>query len=173
MTATHSPPEGGVFLALGANLASGIGTPQRTLEEALTRISGADVGVLRVSPWYETRPMHGADQPRYVNGVAELGTHFDPACLLDLLHRIETSLGRERRERWASRTVDLDIVDFRGVVRSGPPPVLPHPGARERLFVLLPLKDVAPDWRHPGSGEPIDDLIKALPRTPDDIERLA
>ena len=173
MTATHSPSEGGIFLALGANLASRIGTPRRTLEESLRRIEAAGVAVLRVSPWYASKPMLGADQPRYVNGVAELGTRLDPGGLLDLLHGIESSLGRQRRERWASRTIDLDIVDFRGLVSSGPSPVLPHPGARERLFVLLPLEDLAPDWVHPQTQQPIRRLIEALPRSRDDIRRLA
>lgn len=173
MPTTKSLSEGGVFLALGGNLASPVGTPRQTLEEALTRIAQAGVDVLDVSPWYETRPLRGADQPRYVNGVAELGTHIDPASLLELLHRVEDSLDRVRLERWASRTVDLDIIDFRGLVMPGVRPELPHPGARERLFVLLPLRDVMPRWRHPGSGEPIDALISALPRFPGDIERLA
>ena len=160
-------------MALGANLASAVGPPRRTLEEALARIRRAGVEVRGVSPWYETRPMDDRDQPRYVNGVAEIATERDPEALLELLHGIEEGLGRQRRRRWESRTVDLDLIDYRGLERIGPPPVLPHPGAAERLFVLLPLQDVAPRWRHPVTGEPVERLIRALPRRDGDIERLA
>ncbi len=163
---------GGIFIALGANLPSEFGVPRRTLEEGLARIGAAGVDVLRVSPWYGTMPLHGLDQPRYVNAVAEVGTDLAPAVLLALLQDIERALGRRRSERWASRTADLDIVDYRGLVRPSPSPVLPHPGARERLFVLKPLKDIAPSWRHPVSGEAIDDLLEAVPRAPGDLERL-
>ena len=173
MSAISSRLRGGIYVALGANLASAVGPPRRTLEEALARIRGAGVDVLDVSPWYETRPLGGRDQPRYVNGVAEVATELDPESLLELLHGIEEGLGRQRRRRWESRTVDLDLIDYRGLERTGPSLVLPHPGAVERLFVLLPLNDVAPAWRHPVTGQPIDCLIRALPRHDGDIERLA
>ncbi len=173
MSAISSRLKGGIYVALGANLASAVGPPRRTLEEALARFRHAGVDVLDVSPWYETRPMGGRDQPRYVNGVAEVATERDPEALLELLHDIEEGLGRQRLRRWESRTVDLDLIDYRGLERTGPPPVLPHPGAVSRLFVLLPLNDVAPAWRHPVTGQAIDCLIRALPRHDGDIERLA
>ena len=173
MSAIPSRLQGGIYVALGANLASAIGAPRRTLEEALARIRRAGVDVLGVSPWYETRPLDDRDQPRYVNGVAELATERDPETLLGLLHDVEEGLGRQRRLRWESRTVDLDLIDYRGLERTDRPPLLPHPGAAERLFVLLPLNDVAPQWRHPVTGQSIDCLIRALPRRDGDIERLA
>ncbi len=172
MSATLSRLQGGIYMALGANLASVIGPPRRTLEEALARVRRAGVDVLGVSPWYETRPMDDRDQPRYVNGVAELATEHGPEALLELLHDIEEGLGRQRRRRWESRTVDLDLIDYRGLERADRPPLLPHPGAAERLFVLLPLHDVAPRWRHPVTGQPIDCLIRGLPRQAGDIEPL-
>ena len=172
MSAHSSRSKGGIYVALGANLASPVGPPRRTLEEALARIRHAGVDVLDVSPWYETRPMSGLEQPRYVNGVAEVATELDPVALLELLHGIEEGLGRQRRRRWESRTVDLDLIDYRGLERTGHPPMLPHPGTAKRLFVLLPLKDVAPAWRHPVTGQHIDCLIRALPRHDGDIERL-
>ncbi len=173
MSALPSRPRGGIYVALGANLASPIGPPRRTLEEALVRMRRAGVEVLDASPWYETRPMEDRDQPRYVNAVAEVDTAHDPEALLALLHEVEEGLGRQRRLRWESRTVDLDLIDYRGLERTGPPPVLPHPGAAERLFVLLPLHDVAPAWRHPVTGHSIASLIQALPRRDGDIARLA
>jgi 2-amino-4-hydroxy-6-hydroxymethyldihydropteridine diphosphokinase len=94
---------------------------------------------------------------------------LSPAALLTLLHEVEASFGRKRAEPNAPRTLDLDILDYEGRVEQGPP-VLPHPRMAGRAFVLLPLRDVAPDWRHPVSGQSISDLISALP--PTDIARL-
>ena len=71
--------------------------------------------------------------------------------------------GRERGGRWVARTLDLDLLDYRGLLRDEPPPpTLPHPRLEDRAFVLLPLADVAPGWRHPRSGRSIDALIAAL-----------
>ena len=173
MSARSSRPGGGIYVALGANLPSAVGPPQRTLEEALVRLARAGVEVLAVSPWYTTSPMGGRDQPRYVNGVAEVATRRDPQALLALLHDIEDELGRRRRQRWESRPVDLDLIDYRQLERTQSPPILPHPGAAKRLFVLLPLHDVAPEWKHPVTGHPVARLIESLPRDDGEIERLA
>ena len=88
------------------------------------------------------------------------------------MHRIEAGFGRVRRERNEPRVLDLDLLDYAGEVSaSGQEPALPHPRLRDRAFVLLPLRDVAPEWRHPVSGESIDALITTLP-VPQPIERL-
>ncbi len=86
-----------------------------------------------------------------------------PAGLLSALQGIEAAAGRERGVPNAARVLDLDIVDMNGLVRNAPDPVLPHPRAHLRAFVLLPLRDVAPGWVHPVLGTPIDTLIAALP----------
>jgi 2-amino-4-hydroxy-6-hydroxymethyldihydropteridine diphosphokinase len=83
--------------------------------------------------------------------VAAVSTGLDAAALLALLHRVETRFGRTRRARNEPRTLDLDLLDYDGLVRSEAP-ILPHPRLAERAFVLLPLRDVAPAWRHPVSG---------------------
>ena len=96
-------------------------------------------------------------------------TGLGPADLLARLHEIEAAHGRLRTVRNAPRPLDLDIVDYRGLVRNGgqdgapAAPVLPHPRAHLRAFVLLPLAEILPDWRHPVSGRSIADLIAALP----------
>jgi 2-amino-4-hydroxy-6-hydroxymethyldihydropteridine diphosphokinase len=82
--------------------------------------------------------------------------------LLQCLHAIEASFGRKREERNAPRTLDLDLIDFDGRIRDDAP-ILPHPRVAERGFVLVPLADIAPDWRHPVSGLSIRDLIDRLP----------
>ncbi len=89
-----------------------------------------------------------------------------------LLHRTETSFGRQRAKKNAPRTLDLDLIDYDGRVEEGPP-VLPHPRLADRAFVLVPLADIAPDWRHPKSGQSIAELIAVLPPEARDIEKLA
>ncbi len=162
-----------IYIALGANLPSEHGAPEATLEAALAAIRAAGVTLEARSPWYATAPVPRSDQPDYVNGVARVGTQLGPADLLALLHRIENGLGRVRLKRNESRVVDLDLIDYRGVVTGpgGDGLVLPHPRAHLRGFVLLPLKDVAPDWRHPDTGRTIDALIAELSDL-NDVRRL-
>jgi 2-amino-4-hydroxy-6-hydroxymethyldihydropteridine diphosphokinase len=154
-----------ILLGLGANLPSARhGSPQATLEAALARLGAAGIGIERRSPWYRSAPVPAGDQPWYVNGVAAVATPLGPAELLALLHGIEAEFGRVRRERNEPRSVDLDLLDYRGWVSApGQEPVLPHPRLAERAFVLLPLADIAPQWRHPVSGRGLASLIAALP----------
>jgi 2-amino-4-hydroxy-6-hydroxymethyldihydropteridine diphosphokinase len=105
-----------------------------------------------------------SDQPWYVNAVVEAATALAPEALLALLHEVEREFGRVRREVNAARILDLDLLAYGDLVRDGPgPPVLPHPRLAERAFVLLPLADLRPDWRHPATGESIRALIARLP----------
>lgn len=128
-------------------------------------LAGNGVAVARRSRWYRSDPVPRSDQPPFVNGVADLATALSAADLLDLLHRIEAALGRERREANEARVIDLDLLDYDGRIVGGDGDgglVLPHPRLHRRAFVLLPLRDIAPDWRHPvtglGVGRLIDDL---------------
>ena len=154
------------YVAIGANLVSGDGsTPLQTCTRALGAIqalSGARA-VVR-SRWFSSAPVPPSGQPRYINGVARLICDHDPPSLLTALSAIEQAFGRVRGEPNAARTLDLDIIDMDGKIRSAPDPVLPHPRAHLRAFVLYPLRDVAPRWTHPVSGIGIDDLIAALPQ---------
>lgn len=114
---------------------------------------------------YRSAPVPPSDQPWYVNAVARIETDRSPRDLLALLHRIEAAYGRERREVNGARTLDLDLLAYGDVVLRGGDgaPVLPHPRMHQRAFVLLPLREVAPDWHHPVLGQTVDDLIAALP----------
>jgi 2-amino-4-hydroxy-6-hydroxymethyldihydropteridine diphosphokinase len=120
---------------------------------------------LRYSPWYRTAPVPASDQPWYVNVVAEVATGLPADDLLTLLHEIEDLFGRVRSVPNASRLIDLDLLDYRGEIAPPAPgkATLPHPRMTDRAFVLRPLADLAPEWRHPVSGTPIRDLLKALP----------
>jgi 2-amino-4-hydroxy-6-hydroxymethyldihydropteridine diphosphokinase len=162
-----------IFIALGANLPSDHGAPEATLEAALAAIRAAGVTVEARSAWYATAPVPRSGQPDYVNGVARVSTDLAPADLLAVLHRIEDRFGRMRAARNEARVIDLDLIDYGGVVTGpdGEGLVLPHPRAHLRGFVLLPLRDVAPDWRHPVTGDSIDALIGDLSDL-NDVRRL-
>jgi 2-amino-4-hydroxy-6-hydroxymethyldihydropteridine diphosphokinase len=151
-----------IIIALGANLSSHVGTPAETLRAALGVLSTYNVRPAAVSRFYLTQAWPNPSDPPFVNAVARVETARDPASLLQCLHAIEASFGRKREERNAPRTLDLDLIDFDGRINDDSP-VLPHPRMVERGFVLVPLADIAPNWRHPGSGLGIRELIDRLP----------
>jgi len=121
-----------------------------------------------VSRWYETAPDPPSDQPPYVNGVVALRAirAVDPAVLLASLMAIERMSGRQRAGLNAARTLDLDLIAIDGMVRDAPDPILPHPRAHLRAFVLRPLVDVAPAWVHPRLGRPAHALLAERPEEP-------
>ena len=153
---------GGIFIALGANLPSvEHGSPRATLEVALSLLAHEGIAILRRSSWWQSGPLPASGQPDFINGVIEAETALAPADLLAALHRIESACGRVRQQRWEARVLDLDLIDYRGQLQAGPGPTLPHPRMAERLFVLLPLQEIAPDWRHPRGRAALPDLISA------------
>ncbi|HEY2133067.1 MAG TPA: 2-amino-4-hydroxy-6-hydroxymethyldihydropteridine diphosphokinase [Acetobacteraceae bacterium] len=165
-----------ILVAIGANLPSPEGmfplATCRMAVEALRDLPGLRLHA--VSRWYETVPVPPSDQPPYVNGVARLepvDTLPDPAALLARLQAIEARCGRRRGVPNAARTLDLDIVAMGDLVRAAPDPILPHPRAHQRGFVLCPLADVAPEWVHPGLGQTVQALLSALP--PDGIKPIS
>lgn len=161
-----------ILIAVGSNLSGPAGPPLAQCEAALERFVDRGIAIVARSRWYETAPVPPSDQPWFVNGVVAVRTSDEPAGLLAALHDIERSLGRTRTVPNAARTIDLDLLDYDGLVREGPePPLLPHPRMHERVFVLRPLLDVAPRWRHPVSGRTGAELLAALPAG-DDIRPL-
>lgn len=155
-----------IFIGAGANLPHpSYASPRETLQAALLELDRRETRVLRYSRWYRTAPVPASDQPWYVNVVAEVATPLSADALLATLHEIEELFGRVRSVPNAARLVDLDLLDYRGEI-AGPQPgkaTLPHPRMAGRAFVLRPLADLAPAWRHPISGISIQDLLKALP----------
>ncbi len=150
-----------IYIALGANLPGPAGPPRATLEEALARLEAAGVAVVRRSRWYRSPAWPNPSDPEFVNAIAEVRTWLTPAALLALLHAVEADLGRVRTVPNAPRVIDLDLIDYNGAVEAGPP-VLPHPRLHRRAFVLRPLAEIAPDWRHPVSRRAIAELAAAL-----------
>ena len=146
-----------ILVGLGANLEFGGFTPVQNMEKVLAELDDHEsVEVEDVSSWYSTAPVGKVDQPDYVNGAARLKTRLEPLDLMRLLLETEKRYGRVRGERWGPRTMDLDLLDFDGSVldtaEEGITLHLPHPRMHERAFVLAPLLDVAPTWKHPVSG---------------------
>lgn len=152
-----------ILIALGSNLPGPVGTPRETVEAALAALPGVGVRVLGRSPWYRSAPVPPSDQPWFVNGVASVAVDgVDPVGLMDRLHAIEATFGRRRDGiRNAARTLDLDLLDMDGMVRPAAP-TLPHPRLTERAFVLRPLADLVPDWRHPVDGQSVAALLAGL-----------
>ncbi len=155
---------GPVLLGLGANLSHAGRSPLDTLAAALDRLATLGVPAIATSRWYRTRPVPACDQPDFVNGVAAVRTGLDPDALLALLHRVEAAFGRRRGVRFAARSLDLDLLAFGDRVIDRPGGLqLPHPRLHQRAFVLIPLVEVAPEWRHPRLGRTARDLLAALP----------
>jgi len=159
-----------ILIALGANLPSPAGAPTETLKQALSRLGQSIITIERQSGFYKTAAWPDPGDPPFINAVASVRTELDPAQLLAVLHEVEAQFGRRRGAANAPRTLDLDIVDYNQRVEQGPPE-LPHPRMHTRLFVLCPLRDVAPAWRHPVLHATVSELIAALPPTP--IERVS
>ena len=149
------------LIALGANIPSKAGAPAQTLKAALAALAGAGVEITAVSPFYESQAWPDPADPPFTNAVAAVRTGLQPLALMALLHQVETDFGRTRSVANAPRSLDLDLLDYAGQVLAGPL-TLPHPRLAERSFVLEPLRDVAPQWRHPVSGSNAQSLLKAL-----------
>ena len=130
---------------------------------AVAQLPAIGVAIVARSPWYLSEPVPASDQPWFINGVVEIATELPPPELLARLLALEAQFGRERGARDAARTLDLDLLDYDGRECSTPDLVLPHPRLHERRFVLAPLCDIVPDWRHPRFGLTAAELLAGLP----------
>lgn len=154
-----------IFIAIGSNLPTPrYGEPRTGCGAALAALARAGAAVVRASPWYRTAPVPASDQPWFVNAVVEVRTAMAPAALLALMHGIERDFGRIRTVANAARVLDLDLLAYDDRVADGRDggPILPHPRLHNRAFVLVPLVDLAPDWRHPVLKKTAAELLKEL-----------
>ena len=174
-----------VLIALGANLPNGAQAPAESLRAALAALPEAGLRLQRVSRFYGTPAFPAGTGPDYVNAAARLraAPGMGPREILAALHAVEQAFGRARTQRWGMRTLDLDLIAVGDAVlpdaatfaawRDLPPDrqvlaapdrlILPHPRLQDRAFVLVPLHDVAPRWRHPVLGLTVTAMLKALP----------
>jgi len=125
------------------------------------------IEVLEVSSLYRTRPVGEVEQDWFINGAVECETSLSPKALLDSLQKVEKEFGRIREIHWGPRTLDLDILDFGSLEISSPELTIPHPLLHERLFVLVPLSEIAPDWIHPHFRATVRELLDQLLRRED------
>lgn len=133
------------------------------VEQALARLNGGGIRLKRASSLLVSAPFGVTDQPVFVNAVAEVESALEPGPLLTRLHLIERLAGRRRTLRWGPRTLDLDLIDYHGRVQPAPArPVLPHPGIAERIFVLAPIAEIAPRWRHPVTRQTAAAMLRRL-----------
>lgn len=174
---------GSYLVAFGGNLDSKVGKPLETLHAAVDELSVSGVNILNISRFYATPCFPAGAGPDYVNGALEAESPLEPTAFLALLNRIEAQFGRVRDGRWTGRTVDLDVIACGQAIlpdaatqtlwRRMPPDeqqrqtpdrlILPHPRLQDRAFVLVPLMDVAPHWRHPLLGATISEMCADLP----------
>lgn len=141
-----------VIVALGSNLAGEFASSEALLETALVHLDQAGLPVLRRSRWWRSAAWPDPSGPEYRNGVVIVEAPPEPRSVLDTLFSIEAEFNRNRGERNAPRTLDLDLIAHGRRVIETNDLVLPHPRAHDRLFVMGPLSEIAPGWRHPVLG---------------------
>ncbi|MBB93065.1 MAG: 2-amino-4-hydroxy-6-hydroxymethyldihydropteridine diphosphokinase [Rhodobacteraceae bacterium] len=179
------------IICLGANLPSSAGSPAETLRRAVRELTCNGFRVTSVSRFFGTPCFPAGAGPDYVNAALTTRSDLPPDQVLAALHRVETAFGRNRQTRWGQRTLDLDLAAYDDLVLPDPDTyhqwrglalaeqrlaapdrlVLPHPRLQDRAFVLVPLMDIAPDWRHPVTGETIRDMTQQLPAEERDAVR--
>jgi 2-amino-4-hydroxy-6-hydroxymethyldihydropteridine diphosphokinase len=151
------------FLSLGSNL----GDRQSLLKQALDHLEAEGVHVVRRSSIHETEPQDYLDQPRFLNMAVEVETDLTPEELLAAIQKIETEMGRERTIPKGPRTIDIDILFYANQIIATPNLEIPHPRLTKRDFVLDPLSEIAPEFRHPATGQTVRELRAALqPQAP-------
>ncbi|MGI9371527.1 MAG: 2-amino-4-hydroxy-6-hydroxymethyldihydropteridine diphosphokinase [Hyphomicrobiales bacterium] len=168
-----------IFVGLGSNLNGPWGTPKQCLARALITLRNQGIKVVKSSGIYSSKAYGRTGIPDYVNSVIQIETFLSPHALLYNLQQIEHAAARKRGQRWGSRTLDLDLLDWNKRIcgpdkESGPvggsdfrPLSLPHPGIVNRPFVIIPLAEIAPRWHHPINGKTASQLALKAQLSPE------
>ena len=151
-----------ILIAIGSNISGPWGAPQQSVQQALQALNNDGLKLVMASRLMLTAPFGRPNQPPFVNAVARIETHLPPLALLQKLHAVEKEAGRRRKTRWGPRTLDLDIIDYHGLVMSTGKLVLPHPGIAERIFVLKPISELSVKWCHPTSHLSAQAMLQKL-----------
>ena len=180
------PPQfrSNALVAAGSNTPFGDFSPSSTIDRALKQLCDKAGEIRAVSRYFSTSAFPAGSGPDFVNAAFIWSTNLDPAEILEALHAVEADLGRVRRDRWGPRTLDLDLICVDDAVlpdkttlsewidlpltdqlkKTPPELLLPHPRLQDRAFVLVPLKEIAPNWRHPVLNLTIEQMHDALPQ---------
>ena len=152
-----------ILIALGANLPSRFGTPAQTLAAARQAMEAAGLKIIKASADWLTAPVPVSDQPWFHNAIVAVETSLDAFQILSVLQNIENDFGRTRVVRNEARILDLDLIAYHDQVIDSPSLIVPHPRMHQRAFVLMPLREIAPDWKHPILTQSLNDLIGVIP----------
>lgn len=179
------------LVALGSNLPTQVGSVSETIKYAFRLLAEIEsISVVAESRMFQTPAFPAGSGPDYINAALCFETHATPGAVLRELHMIESELGRVRDKRWEARGIDLDLLAFGQQIlpdratylewlklsredqakRTPDQLVLPHPRMQDRAFVLVPLMDVAPEWRHPLTDLTVRQMVSAL--APDDVDQI-
>ena len=155
-----------IFLALGSNLKSRFGDRFKNINLAISYLQEHDIEIIKKSSFYETPSYPDMTNPRFINVVISIKTELSPDQLISILILIENRLGRKRIVKNDPRTCDIDIIDYKNMILNfkykNSNYIIPHEKINSRNFVLFPLREISPLWRHPKTKEKIDILIDKL-----------
>lgn len=172
-----------VLVSLGSNATSSLRESAKIIHDAVEQLAALGLRITRKSRYYSTPCFPAGAGPDFVNAVVGIDSDLPPADILAVLHEVEEAFGRERPSRWAPRTLDLDLLacgdqilpdifilkrwmtlPLAEQMKQAPDElILPHPRLHERAFVLIPLADVAPQWRHPITQMTVKQMVDELP----------
>ena len=165
-----------VYLGVGSNLSSTFGNRFKNINLAITALKEKNINIIKKSSFYETLAYPNKNDPKFINIIISIKTSLTPEELMDLALSIEEKLERKRQKKNDPRTCDIDIIDFNGKILNfrfnKMDLVIPHKNLSTRNFVLYPLKEIYPDWIHPKSKKNIDQLIKNLNKSNNEITKL-
>ncbi|MEE2705199.1 MAG: 2-amino-4-hydroxy-6-hydroxymethyldihydropteridine diphosphokinase [Pseudomonadota bacterium] len=151
-----------IIIAFGANLNSHVGSPMVTIKSAISALQSRGIIFVKYSRFFETTPVPPSNNRNYINSVAIIETQMNPYELLNACHEVELMYGRERSYKNSPRTIDIDILAYNNIVIKNRKIQIPHPRLHEREFVMIPLGEIAPNWKHPFLNISISELISNL-----------